>query len=224
MRCLVSFIAAVLGLAAILPAQTEPEVRSLEVNGRLIRYQVRGGFAVVEGDIIIGTAATGKSSEPQASVLTFTSAQKWPSATMAYDIDPAIPNPQRILDGIEAALGKRFEFLGIHAQLEHVLLGRARPAIAEAQIVLGRAAPVAVTFEQQTVRGILLQVIDRRLELGPFALLDGRLVAEMARLWGIGCMPHCWGSALSQAACVHLVSLMPDASYSRHTESAQCWA
>ena len=61
MRFLVSIIAAALGLAAILPAQTEtepePEVRSLDLNGRLVRYQIRGGFAVVEGDIIIGTAA-----------------------------------------------------------------------------------------------------------------------------------------------------------------------
>ena len=111
MRCLVSVIAAALGLAAILPAQTEPEVRSLELNGRLIRYQVRGGFAVVQGDIIIGTAAdveaarrssTGKSPEPLASILTFNFAnpQKWPNATMPYVIDPDIPNPQRILDGI----------------------------------------------------------------------------------------------------------------------------
>jgi astacin len=111
MRFLVSVIAAALGLAAILPAQTEPEVRSLDLNGRLIRYQVRGGFAVVQGDIIIGTAAeaeaarrssTGKSSEPLASVLTFDTAnpRKWPNATMAYVIDADIPSQQRILDGI----------------------------------------------------------------------------------------------------------------------------
>ena len=57
MRCLHCVIASALALAAILPAQTEPEVRSLELNGRLMRYQVRAGFAVVQGDIIIGTAA-----------------------------------------------------------------------------------------------------------------------------------------------------------------------
>src|ERR1035437_3189672 len=116
MRSLASIIAATIGLAAILPAQTvtapEPPVRSLDLNGRLIRYQVRGGFAVVEGDIIIGTAAeveavqrasTGKSAEPLAVVLLFNTAnpQKWPNATMAYDIDPAIPNPKPILDGID---------------------------------------------------------------------------------------------------------------------------
>jgi|GEM_PF-1687033 len=111
MRCLVSVIAAALATGAVLPAQTEPEVRSLELNGRLVRYQVRGGFAVVQGDIIIGTAAeaeaarrasTSKSPEPLASVLTFDTAnpRKWPNATMAYVIDADIPSPQRILDGI----------------------------------------------------------------------------------------------------------------------------
>ena len=115
MRFLVSIIATGLATAAILPAQTgtgpEPDVRSLGLNGRLIRYQVRSGFAVVEGDIILGTAApaeaarrasTGKSAEPLAVVLNFNTAnaRMWPNATMAYDIDPAIPNPQRILDGI----------------------------------------------------------------------------------------------------------------------------
>lgn len=120
MRFLVSVIVAALGLTAVLPAQTEPEVRSLDLNGRLIRYQVRGGFAVVEGDIIISTApeaeaarrsATGKSPQPLASVLTFNTAnpKKWPAAlpgyvaTMPYEIDPAVPDPQRqrILEGID---------------------------------------------------------------------------------------------------------------------------
>src|SRR5450759_2339473 len=93
MHSLIRVLAAALGLAAILSAQTEPEVRSLDVNGRLIRYQVRGGFAVVQGDIIIGTAADaeamrrasgGKSPEPAASVFLFnpSNPQKWPNATM----------------------------------------------------------------------------------------------------------------------------------------------
>ena len=54
MRCLVCVLGFALGLAVVLPAQTEPEVRSIELNGRLIRYEVRAGFAVVQGDIIIG--------------------------------------------------------------------------------------------------------------------------------------------------------------------------
>ncbi len=111
MRSYAGVIAAAAALAAILSAQTEPEVRTLESNGHLIRYQVRGGFAVVQGDIIIGTAAevetarravNRKSLEPLSSVLLFNTAspQQWPKATMPYVIDPDIPNSQRILDGI----------------------------------------------------------------------------------------------------------------------------
>jgi len=43
-------------------------------------------------------------------------------------------------------------------------------------------------------------------------------IAEMARLWGMMCMPHCWAGGIVSAACVHLVSLLPDASYSRAAE------
>jgi len=110
MRALVSLIAANLGLVAILPAQSGPETGWGELNGRLIRYQIREGFAVTQGDIILGTAAQAETVPrsplprqvgPLASVLTFTGgAQKWPNATMAYVIDTNIPTPQRILDGI----------------------------------------------------------------------------------------------------------------------------
>lgn len=36
-------------------------------------------------------------------------------------------------------------------------------------------------------------------------------IAEMARLWNLQCMPHCWAGAIVTAATVHLVSLLPDA-------------
>jgi D-galactarolactone cycloisomerase len=44
-------------------------------------------------------------------------------------------------------------------------------------------------------------------------------VAEMARLWGIQCMPHCWAGGLVVAASVHFLSLLPDASWGRSTET-----
>jgi D-galactarolactone cycloisomerase len=44
-------------------------------------------------------------------------------------------------------------------------------------------------------------------------------VAEMARLWAIPCMPHCWGGAIVVAATVHLLALLPDASWARATET-----
>ena len=44
-------------------------------------------------------------------------------------------------------------------------------------------------------------------------------VAEMARLWAIPTMPHCWGGAILVAATVHLLALLPDASWARTTET-----
>jgi D-galactarolactone cycloisomerase len=44
-------------------------------------------------------------------------------------------------------------------------------------------------------------------------------VAEFARLWGIPCVPHCWGGAVVVAATLHLLSLLPDASWARTTET-----
>lgn len=44
-------------------------------------------------------------------------------------------------------------------------------------------------------------------------------IAEMARLWGIHAIPHCWGGALVIAATLQVLSLLPDATWSRSTES-----
>jgi D-galactarolactone cycloisomerase len=44
-------------------------------------------------------------------------------------------------------------------------------------------------------------------------------VAEMARLWGIQCNPHCWGGAIVIAATLHLLALLPDESWARTTET-----
>ena len=45
-------------------------------------------------------------------------------------------------------------------------------------------------------------------------------VAEMARLWGIQCIPHCWGGALVIAATLQVLSLLPDTSWARTTETS----
>ena len=108
---LVTYFSIAAVFCTILCAQAQPEVRSLEVNGRIVHYEVRGGYAVVEGDIIIGTAADAevaaqadsvKSPRPLAVILNFDTAnpRKWPNATMPYVIDSDVPNQQRILDGI----------------------------------------------------------------------------------------------------------------------------
>ena len=38
-------------------------------------------------------------------------------------------------------------------------------------------------------------------------------VAEMARLWAIQCIPHCWGGALVIAATLQVLSLLPETSW-----------
>lgn len=44
-------------------------------------------------------------------------------------------------------------------------------------------------------------------------------IAEMARLWGVPCIPHCWGGALVVAATLQVLSLLPDTSWARTTET-----
>ena len=43
-------------------------------------------------------------------------------------------------------------------------------------------------------------------------------IAELARLRGLQCMPHCWAGAIVIAATVQLLSLLPDTSWARETE------
>jgi D-galactarolactone cycloisomerase len=38
-------------------------------------------------------------------------------------------------------------------------------------------------------------------------------VAEMARLWGVQCQPHCWAGAISTAATLQVLSLLPDSTW-----------
>jgi len=44
-------------------------------------------------------------------------------------------------------------------------------------------------------------------------------IAELGRLWGVPTMPHCWGGAVVVAATLQLLSLLPDASWARTTET-----
>lgn len=38
-------------------------------------------------------------------------------------------------------------------------------------------------------------------------------IAEMARLWSVQCLPHCWSGAIGMAATLQVLSLLPDATH-----------
>jgi astacin len=104
-----------IGLSCHATAQVAvPEVGSIEIDGRLITYEIRGGYALYQGDIILGTAEEvqaaararreGKAGPRESSITILSptaSPSPWPDATMYYTIDSDIPNQQRILDGIQ---------------------------------------------------------------------------------------------------------------------------
>ena len=81
-------------------------------RGRLVLYEVVDGWALVEGDIILGTAeqmAAGLSpadlqpkddSSPK-SVIRADESRLWPDKTIPYSIDPSLTDPQRVMDAIE---------------------------------------------------------------------------------------------------------------------------
>lgn len=74
-------------------------------------------------------------------------------------------------------------------------------------------------------RGLFKELITRRAIdiVQPDVCLAGGIgeclfVAEMARLWGMACMPHACVGGIVIAMSVHLASLLPDASWARTTE------
>lgn len=80
--------------------------------------------------------------------------------------------------------------------------------------------------EGLTWRGGFKEAITRRVMtiVQPDVALAGGIneclfVAELARLWGIQCMPHTWAGGIVNAASVHFLSLLPDASWGRTTET-----
>ncbi|MEO6004841.1 MAG: mandelate racemase/muconate lactonizing enzyme family protein [Opitutus sp.] len=84
--------------------------------------------------------------------------------------------------------------------------------------------PIAAC-EGLTTRSMFRDAINRRAMaiVQPDVAIAGGIgeclfVAEMARLSGMQCMPHCWAGGLVIAASVHLLSLLPDASWGRATE------
>lgn len=80
--------------------------------------------------------------------------------------------------------------------------------------------------EALTQRGMFKELCARRAVdiVQPNACIAGGIgeclfVAELARLYGIQCTPHSWCGGLVIAANLHVLSLLPDSSWSRSTET-----
>jgi astacin len=73
------------------------------LDGRAVSYEVRDGFAVAEGDILLGpveqlhqTGGKGRF----AMGITKTSTNRWPGGVIPYVIDPTMPNQYRVTDAV----------------------------------------------------------------------------------------------------------------------------
>jgi Astacin (Peptidase family M12A) len=73
-------------------------------TGKTLRYAEVDGQAMFEGDIVLGTLDEMRDNDDRGPVLAsvgITGAQfRWPNATVPFEIDPALPNPQRVTDAI----------------------------------------------------------------------------------------------------------------------------
>ena len=104
-----------LSLSAQTGRETSPDIRTGVYNGKRVTFEVVDGLAVVEGDIILGTAKDlelpesgqqviekPKDYQPKALVVADDfSVRLWPEGVVPYTIDDSLPNPQRVLDAIE---------------------------------------------------------------------------------------------------------------------------
>lgn len=125
--------------------------------------------------------------------------------------------------GSAIQMGREMEKLGFYWFEEP--LPQSVPEYAGYEVLTDKLDIAIAACEGLTTRGMFKEAIARRAMdiVQPDVCLAGGIgeclfVAELARLWGIQCMPHCWAGGLVIAATVHLLSLLPDASWSRHTE------
>ena len=90
-------------------AQNQIDIRNGVYRGRPVTYRVVDGFAIAEGDIILGpadeigaaTAAAARVDAPAGRTLLATDTSlRWTNATIPYRIDSDIPNQQRVMDAV----------------------------------------------------------------------------------------------------------------------------
>lgn len=73
-------------------------------TGKALKYADVDGVAMFEGDIVLGTIEEMRENDARGPVVAsigLTGAQfRWPNATVPFEIDPALPNQQRVTDAI----------------------------------------------------------------------------------------------------------------------------
>jgi len=79
-------------------------------KGKAVQYTVVDGLAIVEGDIVLGTAEEVRartehirlemSGQVTSGVIRSGAQFRWPNCTIPYTIDPALPNQARVTDAI----------------------------------------------------------------------------------------------------------------------------
>jgi D-galactarolactone cycloisomerase len=120
-------------------------------------------------------------------------------------------------------VGRELEQLGLYWYEEPLPMESTEYAAYE-ELAATLDIPIAAG-EVLASRGLFKELITRRAIdiVQPDACLAGGIgeclfIAEMARLWGMTCMPHACVGGVLIAMSVHLVSLLPDASWARTTE------
>ena len=106
-------------LSLSLPAQTDRgsriDIRTGVYNGKRVTFEVVDGLAVVEGDIILGTAEELELPDSGQQIIEHPKGYRskalglaedfsdrlWPEGVIPYTIDDSLPNSQRVLDAVE---------------------------------------------------------------------------------------------------------------------------
>jgi D-galactarolactone cycloisomerase len=119
-------------------------------------------------------------------------------------------------------VGKELERLGLywfeeplpqaHYAGYEVLRDKLRIALAAGEILDSRGSAKELIAR----RGIDIIQPDASLCGG---INEALFIAEIAQLWNVRCMPHCWGSAITVAATLQLLSLLPDPTWALETET-----